>query len=333
MGGATPAYGAIITRRGIVAIKPLGLGDILDGAFKAIRHNPRVMIGMALLVVTLATILSVIPVALSFASSFTALTDGLDSLPTDAAPDEVVSAIGGPLSAILGGSVIGSLIATLGALLLNGILIVSVGQSVIDRRISFSDAWHRVRGRILPLFGQSILLSLIIATPFVLVVLLAAFLVSVVDPVVGVVVGLALLLGAMVLAVYLSVVWSLGPAVLVLERLGPIASLGRSRRLLRGAFWRTLGILLLTSLIVGVLTQVLSIPISVIAQIIPFLGTEDQVATLTVIALVVSYVGTSLVTVLIYPFLAAVISLLYIDRRIRTEGLDVALNRAMAQST
>ncbi len=39
--------------------------------------------------------------------------------------------------------------------------------------------------------------------------------------------------------------------------------------------------------------------------------------------------GTTVGLVLAVPFLAAVIALLYVDRRIRTEGLDVALARTL----
>ena len=42
---------------GIIPLRPLGMGEIYDGAFRAVRANPRVMFGLAALVVTVAVIL------------------------------------------------------------------------------------------------------------------------------------------------------------------------------------------------------------------------------------------------------------------------------------
>ena len=42
---------------GIIPLRPLGMGEIYDGAFRAVRANPRVMFGLAALVVTIAVII------------------------------------------------------------------------------------------------------------------------------------------------------------------------------------------------------------------------------------------------------------------------------------
>ncbi len=328
--GAPRPYGAIVTRRGIVAIKPLGLGDILDGAFKAIRHNPRVMIGLSLLVVLITTLLSLAPVAASFVSSYEALIATPDP---DATANEAFEQFAGPFATLLGGSLIGSLIAGFGGLILNGILILSVGQSVVDRKITTGETWRGVRGRLLPLVGQSLLIGICLIGPSVVILAIGGALAAFVDPIAGIAVTVVGLLATAVAAVYLSTVWALGPAVLVLERVSVIASLRRSRALLRGVFWRTLGILILTSLIVGLITQILAIPSSLVSQVvIGFAAASPDSTLLLVVGIVIAYVGAALVTVLVYPYLAGVISLLYIDRRIRVEGLDISLNRAMAEN-
>ena len=46
---------------GIIALKPLGFGDFFDGSFRAIRHNPRVMIGLSALVLVVTNILVALP--------------------------------------------------------------------------------------------------------------------------------------------------------------------------------------------------------------------------------------------------------------------------------
>src|SRR5919202_608052 len=49
---------------GIVPIRPLTVGEILDGAFQAVRSNARTMVGTAAAVVAAVTVLSLVPEAL-----------------------------------------------------------------------------------------------------------------------------------------------------------------------------------------------------------------------------------------------------------------------------
>ena len=63
----------------------------------------------------------------------------------------------------------------------------------------------------------------------------------------GVLVGVLGVLTTTVFAVIIEIRWSLALPVVMLERLGPKASLGRSWRLVRGSAWRVLGITLVTS--------------------------------------------------------------------------------------
>ena len=53
-------YGPPVHKPGVVALRPLGLGDFFDGAFKTIRRNPKAMVGLAALV---TTAFMVVPVA------------------------------------------------------------------------------------------------------------------------------------------------------------------------------------------------------------------------------------------------------------------------------
>ena len=47
-------------RPGIIPLRPLGLGDILDGAIKLIRFNPKAVLGLS----AIAAVLGAIPVAI-----------------------------------------------------------------------------------------------------------------------------------------------------------------------------------------------------------------------------------------------------------------------------
>ena len=123
------------------------------------------------------------------------------------------------------------------------------------------------------------------------------------------------------LAVYVILV----PAVIVLERLSIGAAIQRSVALIRGAFWRTFGIVLLSSILVAIVAGVLSAPLIAIGLFLASTGGLEAQAS-TVIYLVEAGVGL-LAGTLVTPFTAGVNALLYVDRRMRTEGLDVTLAR------
>src|SRR3954454_11612465 len=64
---AAPAPGwggaAAARRPGIVPLRPLSVGEILDGAFRAIRTNPLTMVGVSAVVLAIASVLSIVPQA------------------------------------------------------------------------------------------------------------------------------------------------------------------------------------------------------------------------------------------------------------------------------
>ena len=124
-------------------------------------------------------------------------------------------------------------------------------------------------------------------------------------------------IATLVLVLWLSVRLAFVNPVIVLESAGISAALRRSWRLSSGTqFWRILGIRLLVSFIVGAAA-------SLIAMAIVFgTGAVDQMYLWQAILNGVSgLIAASLTT----PFTAGVDALLYVDQRIRREGLDVQL--------
>ena len=114
----------------------------------------------------------------------------------------------------------------------------------------------------------------------------------------------------------------------VLEREGPVRALGRSWRLVRGSFWRVLGITLLAGLIVVVTAGVLQIPFSLFAamagggnSLLPSTGGN-------VAGILISAVGGVVAGAVARPISAGVAVLLYVDLRMRREGLDLVLQTA-----
>lgn len=124
------------------------------------------------------------------------------------------------------------------------------------------------------------------------------------------------------LSVWLTFTAVVAPAIAA-EGIGPIAAIGRSMRLVGRRFWMALGVVLLSSLVASVLTWILTILPSALAEGLPW-GARWAVNSV-VAALAAMLTAGPLVTASV---------LLYLDLRVRTEGLDlrqratVAFNRA-----
>ena len=142
--------------------------------------------------------------------------------------------------------------------------------------------------------------------------------------------GLAALgaIAAIILTIWFTIMFRMAAQAVVLEREGPVRALGRSWRLVRGSFWRVLGITLLAGLIVVVTAGVLQIPFSLFAamagggnSLLPSTGGN-------VAGILISAVGGVVAGAVARPISAGVAVLLYVDLRMRREGLDLVLQTA-----
>jgi hypothetical protein len=269
---------------GGVPLRPLGVGDILDGTFSTIRRNPRATVGLALLLVLVQQAL-VISIQLA--------TGGV---PTAVGTDLIVS-----LQLVGGfGGILGSLLSALVGAVLTGMLVVVVSEDVLGRRVTAGEVWRRVRPRI--------------------VALVVAGAIAGVLPYVG-------LIFFLVPGAILWAAWALTTPALVLEGLGPIQALRRSWRLAWPSLMRVWAIRALSVLLAVLIEYVVAVPFAAVGGILTVvLGTGEGDA-LPVTALVPVIVGEVVAGTLTAPFLAGVLALLYLDRRMRAEGLDLVVQR------
>jgi len=298
---------------GIVPLRPLQFGDILDGAVKAVRFNPKSMVGLSALVLAVFLIPSA---ALGVGS-----THLMASFLNRFGP-EAQAFLGAP------SSLIQSISTGLATALLSGLLIQVVGQAVLGRKDDIGMTWRTTRGRLLPLLALVLLtgaFSLVTAA-----LLLGPGVLLVLNDTIGAGVIL-LLLGlvcAFALALYVSTKIALAAPAIVLEGHGVIAGLRRSFALTKGAavFWRILGISLAAGLLAAVVGALLGAPFSIIGVAIATIAGQDSEGGQMVVTFV-SHLSGLLSGAITTPFVAAVTGLLYIDRRMRLEALDVVLVR------
>ncbi|WP_345028552.1 hypothetical protein, partial [Cellulomonas oligotrophica] len=311
-GGWVPAP----VQPGIVPLRPLGLGEVLDGSVRAIRANPTVMFGLTALVVTVTVVLQTL-VQLYLSRVLAA------SL-SDAMLSSGLAADGGAemtdILALSGAQTVTAPLLVPAVTMLTGLLIVSVSRSVIGRTVSIREVLRSPR--VWWVFGFSVLVGLaqlVVLAALVGVVVLAFVQGQEALAWVVLVVGL---LAVLVAGVWVMVRTLLVPAALMLEGKPFWATVARAWRLTRGSFWRLLGIYLLSSVLVSVLAQLFVVPASLIGSVVVgATGSYD-------LTLVVSAIGNVVGLTVSTSFLAAVVALLYVDVRMRSEGLDVELARA-----
>ncbi|MFD6446909.1 hypothetical protein ACFWEJ_17510 [Promicromonospora sp. NPDC060204] len=320
-GGAVPGYRPAADKPGIVPLRPLTLGELYDGAFGAVRHNPGVTLGLTAIIVVVAVVIGTL-VSIPLTTWFTDLWGSFFAeLENDPAMQDM-----GFTQDILGvtyGSLLGiGLVLQLAAPLAMGVMAVSVSDSVIGRKISVSEAWQRIARRAWYLIGFS-LLSLVagvVGLTALVGVVAGFFAIDMTLGVVGVFLAIAF---ALVGSVWLFTRVLLVAPALAVEGGGFWATVARAWRLTRGTFWRVLGIYLLTWLILYFISQIVSIPLSFLLSIFMMAANDAGLA----ISVGVTYVVTGGLQVL---FLGGVTALLYIDTRMRREGLDVQLQAAAA---
>ena len=318
-GYPAPGYGAFppmppAIKPGVIPLRPLTLTDILNGAFSYIRTNPKATLGLTTVVVVIAQL-----IGLALQIGPLAAMGELGVLRGEEAS----------MAAELGSSAstLASAVTTLlSSIVLSGMLTVIVGRAVFGASITIGEAWQRVRGRILPLLGYSLLWLLIVAVP-VFAVVLVIVLVAQLSGAAAFIVGIPLTLGLIALLVYLWTVLSFAAPLIVLERLGIFVSIKRSVSLVKGDFWRVLGIRLLATLVAGVVAAAVSIPFSLGGQIM-LMGSESS--TTILIALVLVAIGGAVGQIITAPFSAGAVVLLYTDRRMRAEAFDLVLQTGAA---
>jgi hypothetical protein len=312
----------LAAKPGVVPLRPLTLGEIYDGAFQAMRRNPAAMMGSAALVVTVAVLVSsVAQYLLGDSLAFFASMD-----PTYTPTNSELASGAGALGLF---AFLALLLQLLGISLLTGILVTAVSQAVLGQRPTFGEVWRAAVPRMLPLIGLS-LIFLLGYLGLSVAVFLPGILLTVVSAPAGVIVLILSFFGWLAALAWLFVRLTLAAPALVLERIGVFASMRRGWTLTRDSYWRCLGILLLAGLIVGLANGALSIPGILASSIYGGANADDPLAAAGFhpVQLVINGVTSVIASAIVYPFWAAVTALLYIDLRMRREGLDIELARA-----
>ncbi|WP_278101053.1 glycerophosphoryl diester phosphodiesterase membrane domain-containing protein [Microbacterium proteolyticum] len=308
------------SRAGIVPLHPYGFGTILGRSFVALRHNPRVLLGFALVVQTVAYVIVTAAIAGVAVASFSRLdtlvegSDAFDAVLTGSIALTGVAAL-----------VLGALAGALG-ILVQAVVVTEVASAVVAEKPTLREAWVRVRPVFFRLLGYALLTLL--ASVIVLAVLggIAVLAGLAVLPL-GIVLGVLFALGLIPLYAWLSTKLFLVPSAMILEGVGIRRAIARSWVLTRRRFWSTFGVIVVISLAFGFVAQVISIPLSLLSGGISAIiaPTEAENPSAIVAFVVIQFVGQ--IGILLVQCIAVVVQstsavLVYVDARMRVEGLD-----------
>ncbi len=330
--GPPPSWGAFLPppapQPGVIPLRPLGLGEILQGAIAMMRIHWRTALGVSLLVALITDTVSTL-VGQVLLNDSTAL-ERLQSEQTPT-PSDVLH----ELSSLAGSTGATILIGMLGQIFATAMLTIVVSRSVLGRPVTAGEAWRDARPRLPHLLLLTLLIPLISAcivavgvTPGVLVAVSGHHSAGL---------GLASLglLAASPVVLWIAVSLSLAAPALMLERQGAFAALRRSMRLVRGSWWRVLGVQVVNVVLGLMIISMVSVPFGILAGLASGQNTA-LMAGGTVptgwTALVLGGIGEVIGSTLTLPLSAGISALLYVDLRIRREGLDLELARAAAEN-
>lgn len=309
---------------GIIPLRPLMFGEILDGSFQTIRRNAKAMLGASLLAQSLAAVLTAILTALSVTTSAASLETWAAGLNQQ----ELVPVMLG----FAGGILLFGVLTVFISAVLQGAMVVPVARSVLSRRTGFRQMWRLARSRAWALVRLASLLLAGVMLTVLLFAVLAVLLISTVGGI-GALVLIPLGIALFALWTWIYVKVMVAPAAVVIEELGALDGLRRSWQLTRGNWWRILGITLVVGIMVGVIAQVVMIPISLLSTfftgVVSPHGGPEQAVTAAVALGIATAIVSALVGAVGYAFQTSVMALLYLDLRMRKDGLDMALLRLL----
>ena len=277
----------------------MSFGEILDSAFGLYRRH--------FIPLFITTLIPIVPTALA------------GGVITQGAADP--EAMGGLTLAMIPIMLIG----IIASFVMWAALTRQLGEAWTGREVSVGDGYRHGLRAFFPLLGAMILCYLLMMVLFVMVGIAAALVGGIIGlivaagtgpPAVGIVMVPVMMLAMLGAMLALAALFAVLPAI-VIEKLGPVEAIGRSINLSRGALPRVVGIVMVAWLIIA----------------LPMFGTmlltggfaamTDPGAIPSPAQLWTQQIVNSLVGALTTPFMTAALVILYFDRRVRTEALDV----------
>jgi hypothetical protein len=302
----------------LIDIRPMDMGDILDGTIRVYRRNPWVFVSILAALIGIPTFFSQIANRYFFGIYAQVISP---SNMQNFSPESLRAFISPEALMAEGVMILMGLVMFFLQPMASAVMVHAVSETILGREVSFARSFQTVK----PSFGT------IILAYFLYVVIILAIL----APMVGALVWMGMkpddvflvmpifiivMLACSILMFFFSVKFLFIPQAVVLDGTQAVGSLGRSYRLTAGYWWRILGIYIFISFIVGIIVGLLSQAVSVVEL---GLRAVEQIPKPLIVSLGAA-VNTAL-ALFLNPVVSIATTLMYYDLRIRKEGFDVIL--------
>ncbi|WP_157181178.1 proline-rich domain-containing protein [Actinopolymorpha alba] len=319
---------------GVVPLRPLGFGELLDGAFTTVQRYPKIMLGLSTAIMGVLVVASLLTFFVGFGDLFSVAT-----------PADVRQISDSTWISFAVTMVVLALVSWLGGTMLTGMITVTVGRGVLGQPATVAEVWRASKRRVPRLLGLTFVLGLTFT--FGITVLTVIVVVGfVIHVALGVLLAIPAVLGGIFAGVVFYTRTAVAPAALVLETrpadpgfpqgeqqpLGVFAALSRSWELIKGRTPRTFGVLFVANLIASVVASVVQTAFTFLSTGLGA-GFGDSFGGAEILTLSLLGIGNLASAVLQVSFLAAVNALVYVDARMRKEGLDIELAQAAANAS
>ncbi|MGW1073225.1 DUF7544 domain-containing protein [Streptomyces sp. NPDC002537] len=303
----------------MIPLRPLAVGEIIDGAVQVVRRQWRTTLGISLALAVGTQAVSTVVSGLWFRD----VPDLQKLSESDAVtPRELWNAMRDSLA----GAGVAWALSLIGSIVATAMLTMVVSHSILGRTSSVAEAWRSARPQLARMCGLLVLLPLLICAVFGVGLGMGLLVDAAGAEAAGAALSVLGLLAGVVVGAWLWIRFSLAVPALMLEKQGVIASMRRSAKLVRGAWWRVFGVQSLAVLLTLVLSMVVQFPVTMIGSFVT--GTDMAGDPMTWSSLIFAGIGGAITSTLAFPVTAGVTALLYTDQRIRRESLDLELARA-----
>jgi len=286
------------------ALRPLGVGDIVDRVFGMYRQRPLMFVAIAAIPYLLLVLLIGILAATFAAGAVIALAPYLSgNIDPDRLDPARLLPVLGPLVAFV--AIVA--VAAIGvSLVQSASLIAAMSARYMGNDTTVGDALRAGLRRSLDLFGMGLIAFVIFIVMWVLLIVAMVVLREWWAVVIGASAGL-------VATFYLTNSWMVSPAVVTLEGAGPIHALRRAWQLSEGNRWRIFGLWVLLLILQVVLSSLLSF------VLLASFATDELVQ------VILNQTVNLVATIAWAPVYWGTFAVLYYDLRVRREAFDLQL--------
>ncbi|WP_424893328.1 glycerophosphoryl diester phosphodiesterase membrane domain-containing protein [Streptomyces sp. XH2] len=309
---------------GVIPLRPLQAGEIVEGAVRAMRIHWRAVLGISLTVAVGTQAVATVVDRL-----WDAGTPELDPFggATPETPQELVGAIGNGL----GGIGVAWLLSLVGSITAAALLTVIVSRAVLGRPVTAREAWRSARPQLGRMAGLMVLVPMLLIGVFAVGIVWGLLAAAAGAEQAGMSLTALGGLVAMVVATWLWIRYSLAAPALMLEKQGVAAAMQRSAKLVRGSWWRVFGIQLISILITALVSLMAQTVVLVFDVFVHGAGGQSVADATDWASLIEIGIAAVVSSALTLPVSAGMTALLYMDQRIRRESLDVELARSASE--